>query len=72
VEANGYTFRLVRKPPVYLVYEIGYEFEAYEWSWTKTDILVASRFFFSFLTMQLSLPASFNSSDPKLQLANLW
>jgi hypothetical protein len=73
VEEQGYTLRLACEPPVYLVYEKIYEFEAYEWPWTKTDILFASHFFsFSFLTMQLPLPASFNSSDPKLQLANLW
>jgi hypothetical protein len=56
------------------VYEKGYEFEAYDWSWTKTDILIASQLFifFLFLAMQLPLTASFNSSDSKLQLANLW
>jgi hypothetical protein len=70
VEENGYTLRLAWKPPVYLVYEKGYEFEAYEWPWTKTDIPIALHFFFFFYFSPL--PSSFNSSNPKLQLANLW
>jgi hypothetical protein len=57
---------------VHLVYEKGYEFDASDWAWTKTDIPIASHFLLSFLAMQLPLPVSFNSSDQKLQLANLW
>ena len=43
--ANRRTLAL--EPPVYLVYEEGYEFEAHDWQWTKTDILIAPQFFFS-------------------------
>jgi hypothetical protein len=37
-DENGYTVRLDWEVPVRLVDENGYDFDAYEWLWTKTDI----------------------------------
>jgi hypothetical protein len=39
VDENGYNIRLAGQPTVCLVMEKGYYFEAYDWRWTKTDIL---------------------------------
>jgi hypothetical protein len=40
VDENGYTLRLAWELPAFLVDENGYDFEAFYWPWTKTDIPV--------------------------------
>jgi len=37
VDENGYNLRLALELLVYIVKRNGYEFEANDWSWTKTD-----------------------------------
>ena len=35
---NGCTLQLAWEPPVHVVDEKEYDFEAYEWPWMKTDV----------------------------------
>jgi hypothetical protein len=43
VNENGYIIKGVSELPAYLVKENGYDFETFDWTWTRTDILIFRR-----------------------------